>query len=158
MLTPRLAWSDASEAMAQLFAMYALQHACGRSMQQSVAHWQGCSVEDVSRDLSRFVCVPALEASDWSERPHVALGMFAALAHRLSWRVLQRVMLQLQAMQLPVEMDDVMDRWVVSTSREAGYNLAGFFSSWGVAVRGDVAAELVHLPMALPPALQGAPE
>ena len=71
MQSPRLAWPDASDALASVFVMYALQHECGRSIAQSVARWQGCSVDDVTRDLSRFVCVPALDASDWSERPEV---------------------------------------------------------------------------------------
>ncbi len=79
--------------------------------------------------------------------------MFAALAHRFTWPTLKRVILQLNLNDDPADDEDITDRWVIGTSRDVGYNLTGFFSSWGVKFSAKVENELIHLPMALPSSL-----
>ncbi len=137
------AFDGANEATCNLFALYALEQACGKAVDDDERFLQG------ARDARWKDHVENHEASfqRWKEDPSLALLLYVDVQQEFGWDPFKKAFREYRSLkdhERPKNDDEKRDQWLVRLSRACDADLSFLFSAWGVpvsdAARGAAAA------------------
>jgi len=152
---PDWTFEGTGEVTVNLFSMYIYQKVLGQPFDQGHP-----AIRDREKRLQRVKEYLARGArfEEWKSDPFLALTMYIQVIEAFGWEPIKQVISeygQLPAQERPHTDEQKRDQWMIRLSRAVGRNLAPFFDLWGVPISQQARDAVQHLPVWLPPELQG---
>ncbi len=142
------------EVTVNLFTIYVYEKVLGQKIDQG--HNAISNREERINNIIKHVEKGA-PFNEWKNDPFLALSMYIQMIERFGWQPFKNVFAlyrNLPQNERPRNDEEKRDQWMVRFSREVGFNLAPFFTVWGVPTSESARNSLSDLPVWLPEELQ----
>lgn len=135
------AFEGTGEVTVNIFTLHAMDNVC------HIETWIHPWLKDQMSSTKRYI-KNGCNFDTWKEKPGVALFIYAQLVREYGWESYRNVLRTYEKSKPKLRSEqEKMDHWILTFSKEVGYNLVPLFKFWGFPVSQSIIDDLEDYPI-----------
>ena len=147
--SPYWTFEGTTEVTVNYFTLYVMEKFNGKRAEESKSDLTRESQESMMRAYFEN----GAKFSDWKENPFLALIMTVQMREKFGWEPFLRSINEYKKAsqdELPKDDQEKRDQWMVRLSRNSGFNLGPFFTTWGIPISKEALDSVSEFPEWMP--------
>ncbi len=134
-----LAFEGTGEVTVNIFTLHAMDILCHQT--PWIHNWLKNQISDTKNYISN-----GSKFNEWKQNPGIALFIYAQLAREYGWENYKSIFRQYEELNPKLKSNqEKIDYWIMTFSRQVGYNLIPLFKFWGFPISESTIDSLADL-------------